>query len=70
MNNEQRIPPEAAIKEVPQYAASVAANASCELDAEGHCITCSDEALQARVLRIDEEIGVAFVTINDADGRG
>lgn len=66
MNNEQRIPPEAAIKEVPQYAASVAANASCQLDAEGHCITCSDEALQARVLRIDEELGVAFVMINDA----
>jgi hydrogenase maturation factor len=38
----------------------------CELDAEGHCITCSDEALAARVLRIDQDTGVAFVTIEDA----
>ena len=38
----------------------------CELDAEGHCITCSDEAIAARVLRIDQDTGVAFVTIEDA----
>jgi|GEM_PF-3599856 len=38
----------------------------CELDAEGHCITCSDEALPATVLRIDQDTGVAFVTIEDA----
>ena len=38
----------------------------CELDAEGHCITCSDEALPARVLRIDQDTGVAFVTIEEA----
>ncbi len=37
----------------------------CELDAEGHCITCSDEALEARVLRIDQETGLALVTIKD-----
>ncbi len=37
----------------------------CELDAEGHCITCSDEALAARVLRIDQDTGVAFVTIEE-----
>jgi len=40
---------------------------SCELDAEGHCITCSDEALQARVMRVDQELGVAFVTINETN---
>ncbi|MGH2494562.1 MAG: HypC/HybG/HupF family hydrogenase formation chaperone [Ktedonobacteraceae bacterium] len=38
----------------------------CELDAEGHCITCSDEALAAKVLRIDQQMGVAFVSIDDA----
>ncbi len=38
----------------------------CELDAEGHCITCSDEALPATVLRIDQDTGVAVVTIEDA----
>lgn len=37
----------------------------CELDAEGHCITCSDEATAATVQRIDQETGVAFVTIDD-----
>jgi HupF/HypC family len=40
--------------------------ASCELDAEGHCITCSDEALEARVLRVDAEAGLALVTVGDA----
>ncbi|HEY6540624.1 MAG TPA: HypC/HybG/HupF family hydrogenase formation chaperone [Ktedonobacteraceae bacterium] len=37
----------------------------CELDAEGHCITCSDEAIAATVQRIDQKTGVAFVTIED-----
>jgi hydrogenase maturation factor len=41
-------------------------NASCELDAEGHCITCSDEALHVRVLSIDQENGVALVAVDDA----
>lgn len=38
----------------------------CELDAEGHCITCSDEAIAATVQRVDQEMGVAFVTTADA----
>ena len=38
---------------------------SCVLDGEGHCITCSDEALPARVLHIDQEQGIALVEIND-----
>lgn len=42
------------------------ADAHCELDAEGHCITCSDEALPATVLRVDQEAGLALVTVNDA----
>ena len=37
----------------------------CELDAEGHCITCSDEATAATVQRIDQESGMAFVTIDN-----
>ena len=40
--------------------------ATCELDAEGHCITCSDEAQPARVLRVDADAGTAFVAIKDA----
>jgi hydrogenase maturation factor len=39
-------------------------NISCALDAGGHCITCSDEALQVRVLYVDEENGLAQVTLN------
>lgn len=41
-----------------------AAALSCIPDADGHCITCSDEALPATVVRIDESTGVAFVRIN------
>ena len=39
---------------------------TCELDAEGHCITCSDEALQVQVLSVDEAAGLALVTVKDA----
>lgn len=38
-------------------------DASCELDAEGRCVTCSDEALTARVLYVDQETGLALVEI-------
>jgi hydrogenase maturation factor len=37
----------------------------CELDVEGRCITCSDEAIAVTVQRIDQETGVAFVTVED-----
>jgi hypothetical protein len=30
------------------------------------CITCSDQALEARVLRVDAAIGMALVAIGDA----
>jgi hypothetical protein len=40
-------------------------NACCQPDAEGHCVTCSDEALPARVLHIDQENGLALVEIKD-----
>lgn len=38
--------------------------AACGLE-EGHCITCSDEALPARVIRIDQQMGMASVTIEE-----
>ena len=34
---------------------------ACSPDGYEHCITCSDEALQARVLRVDQEAGLALV---------
>jgi len=40
---------------------------TCTLDGEGHCITCSDEALQVRVLYVDDENGLAQVTLNGAE---
>ncbi len=40
---------------------------SCTLDAEGHCITCSDEALHVRVLCVDEENELAQVTIDGTE---
>lgn len=44
---------------------AMASAASCALDAEGHCITCSDEAQPATILRVDVEAGIAFVTIQN-----
>ncbi|HLH60976.1 MAG TPA: HypC/HybG/HupF family hydrogenase formation chaperone [Ktedonobacteraceae bacterium] len=35
----------------------------CTPSEDGHCTTCSDEALQAKVLRIDEETGLALVEV-------
>ncbi len=40
---------------------------SCTIDGEGHCITCSDEALQVIVLYVDEENGLAQVTQNGTE---
>lgn len=39
---------------------------NCEPAAKGHCITCSDEALRARVLRVDRENSMALVAVEDA----
>lgn len=38
---------------------------TCELGPEGHCITCSDEAVQVQVLSVDEAAGLACVTVQD-----
>ncbi len=37
----------------------------CIPTAEGHCITCSDEAMPATVLRVDEASGMALVTVQE-----
>lgn len=66
MNNEWPTSLDLLQGEAVSKALRSASNASCELNEEGHCITCSDEALQARVLRVDEQAEVAFVIIKDA----
>jgi hydrogenase maturation factor len=38
----------------------------CNRDADGHCTTCSDEALPARIVRIDQETGLALVALENA----
>ena len=42
----------------------LAAGSTCAPD--GHCVTCSDEALPARVLNVDQELGMAIVEVHDA----
>jgi hydrogenase maturation factor len=37
----------------------------CELDVEGHCITCSDEAIAVRVLQVEQESGMALVEVEN-----
>ena len=32
--------------------------------ADGHCVTCADEALPATVVRVDQEAGLAVVTVD------
>jgi hydrogenase maturation factor len=65
MSKEQRIPLVLATREALKNETNVAINGSCELGGEGHCITCSDEALLARVLQVDPELAVAVVIIAD-----
>lgn len=38
---------------------------TCELDSEGHCITCSDEAVVVKVLQVEQESGLALVEVED-----
>jgi hydrogenase maturation factor len=42
-----------------------AGDAFCNLDTEGHCITCSDEAVQVHVLSVNQEDGLALVALDD-----
>lgn len=34
---------------------------TCQPDADHHCLTCADEAVPVKVIRIDQEAGLAFV---------
>ena len=52
-------------RETPGKLEITGGGALCELDAEGHCITCSDEALPATVLHVDEGCSSALVEINE-----
>lgn len=36
----------------------------CRVDEHGHCSTCSDEALPARVLRVSDDKGIAFAEMD------
>ncbi len=44
---------------------SVTCHLSPVTSEDGHCITCSDEALPALVLRVDEVAGLAEVTVEN-----
>lgn len=39
--------------------------AVCSAGSDGHCITCSDEVLPARILSVDKTCGMALVEIAD-----
>lgn len=66
MSNEKQEQVEALLADNLKHELILARNSSCELDADGHCITCSDEALPARVLQVDSEAGLALVAVKDA----
>ncbi|HLI06270.1 MAG TPA: HypC/HybG/HupF family hydrogenase formation chaperone [Ktedonobacteraceae bacterium] len=38
---------------------------TCQPDAGGHCITCSDEAVAVKVLQVEQESGLALVEVGD-----
>ena len=42
----------------------------CTPSSDGHCITCSDEALPFTVVRVDAEHGVALVSVEEQEGTG
>ncbi|GAC1429549.1 MAG: hypothetical protein PVS3B3_30100 [Ktedonobacteraceae bacterium] len=48
-------------KRIPIESPSV--HTSCEID--GHCITCSDEAVPVTVLSVDDTTGLALVAVED-----
>jgi HupF/HypC family len=52
-------------QETQKHELIMSSDSSCVLDAEGHCVTCSDEALPVRVLSIDQETGLALVLVQD-----
>jgi hydrogenase maturation factor len=63
MNEEQREHLEVEHLEVLGREPDTEGLAFCVPDEEGHCLTCSDEALPARVLRVDQATGLALVML-------
>ncbi len=63
MNETQRVDPMPSISthSMPAY---------CTPDVEGHCITCSDEALPYTVVRVDVARGVAEVAVGETRETG
>ncbi len=45
--------------------ASNAQTSACQLDADHHCLTCSDELVSVRVVRVDQEVGLALVEVSE-----
>ena len=41
---------------------------ACYPDGEGHCLTCSDEAVEVKVIKVNRETGLALVEIADRGG--
>jgi hypothetical protein len=52
-------------QETLKHELTLTSDSSCVLDEQGHCVTCSDEALPVRVLCIDQETGLALVSVQD-----
>lgn len=38
---------------------------ACQHDADHHCLTCSDEIIPVRVIRIDQDTGLALVEVSN-----
>lgn len=38
---------------------------ACQRDADHHCLTCSDEIVPVRVIRIDQDTGLALVEVSN-----
>ncbi len=45
--------------------ASNAQTSACQCDADHHCLTCSDDLVSVRVVRVDQEIGLALVEVSE-----
>ena len=52
-------------KDAPEFIPIHQGILQCVPTADGHCVTCSDEALTAIVLRVDQENGVALVSVQE-----
>src|SRR5207237_8904422 len=68
MSDERREPARKGLVEIntlDEHGEASPLSCLCELDADGHCVTCSDEALPVRVIRVDAESGLGLVDVKD-----